>query len=603
MQRALPFLLSVWTVLAPAGPADTDTPADNRPPQVLALNVMPSAPTLGESVRLRVFGEDPDGDALRWIWTVDGESQPAETPELVLTAPAAGEYTVRAVADDGRGGRAESELRFKVFQRTWCDEAAVFHDDATLTAFYTGAPSLTFERQTLIDAFLQVLRDSRAAGSTPIAGQDANGRALAGLPDAGPADARASAIQTRARERAAGLGRGLTPAELFAIALEESGGNVRDALLAGYSAVSAQGPDADRFREQLAPLRDRRGYSREQALRVRDVRSGAWQFVSAAETAGGDQQGAWATLFGTAALALADRHGDLPFRLLGREAALATPDPGSWLRKPPTSPAGFCSLLSDYALRLQQHASRRDEGRAPDPDRSCIAYGGAALGVALRRELDGADPATSPLPAPTALPGAPTGSYAIRSPLSIELFGVEGQRVGFESRTGRYTGTTPNAIVDLDAAADGTLTVVITPLFAVREIVLSGAAEGRSSFGAADLEAGFSRVWTLPVTPSATYRYIPAYALTDADGAVVDHAAELRHDRVWAFPQAPMLIIGMTSALGLLLGLVWVWRRGPFRAPPALPPGADPAQDRCNGCGATTRPGARFCRQCGRQLR
>lgn len=599
MLRAFLFLLLALPLLGQAETADLATSPDNRPPQVLALNVMPSAPTLGEPVRLRAFGEDPDGDALRWIWTVDGERQPTDAPELVLTQPAAGEYAVRAVADDGRGGLAESELRFKVFQRTWCDEAAVFHDEATLSAFYTGAPSLTFERQTLIDDFLQVLRDYRAAGGSPTVGtQDGNAAATAA--DAGTPGARESAIRRRAGERATALGRGLTPAELFAIALEESRGNVGEALRASYTALSAEGADADTLRKQLAPLRDPRGYSRDKAIQVRDA-GGEWRFVSAAETVAGDQQGAWTLLFGTAALALSDRHGQLPFRLLRQEAGFSTPAPATLLRMPQTAPASFCSQLSDYALRLQGQI-RRDPGQAPDPDRSCIAYGGAALGAALLRDLGGADAAAPTPPAPT-MPGAATGSYTIRSPLSIELFGVAGERVGFDSRTRRYTGTTANAIVDVDQTTDGALAVVITPLFAVREIVLTGIAEGRSTFGAADLEAGFSRVWTLAVTPGATFRYEPAYALTAADGTVVAHAAELRHDRVWAFPQAPMLIIGMTSALGLLLGLIWVWRRGPFRAAPALPAGADPTQDRCGGCGATTRPGARFCRQCGRKLR
>lgn len=589
-----------------APPRSSAAAGDNRPPRVLALNVVPSAPRVGDTVRLRAFGEDPDGDPLRWIWTIDDERQALDVPELSLDTPAGGEYAVRVVADDGRGGLAEAELRFRVFQPTWCREAGYFYDEATLEAFYTGAPSMTVDRKALIDGFVQVLRDFRAAGGTPTAGvQTRDTKTIAQSLDSGALPTgREAAIQQRAGEQATRLGRGLTPPELFALALQETGGNLREALVASHAATYRDGAKTNEafIRDRLAPLRDARGYSSERAVRVWNAQRKEWQFVSAAETAGADPQGLWYPLYGMAALAFADRHGYTPFRLLRLGAEIDRPDPALPLTERGVSPSGLCGQLSDHAIALESQ-SRGGWRRAPDPDRQCINYTGAAIGWALARELDAPGSAPVDPPTPSAPPGQPTGSYLVQSPLSIELQGVNGEVLGFDQQTQRFRGNTPNAIVDFGDDADGTVAVVISPLFEVREVVLTGTGEGPAQFGAAHLEDAFTRVWEIPVVPGASFRYVPAYALSDATGTPLEPAAEQHHRRQWAFPQAPMLIIAITSLLGLVLGLLFVWRRGPFGAPPRLPPGSDPVPTSCAGCGATTRPGARFCRQCGRQLR
>lgn len=605
--RALPLLLASWPSLTHA--ESPQTPATgNRPPQVLALNVTPSTPRVGDSVRLRAFGEDPDGDALRWIWHIDDQRKPIDAPELLLERPEGGEYEVRLVADDGRGGVTEAELRFKVFRPTWCREAGFFHDEATLEAFYTGAPSLTMDRQALVDGFVQVLRDDRAAGGTPTAGvRRRDSLIIAQSFDSGALPTgREAAIQQRATEQARTLGRGLTPPELFAIALQTTGGNVRDALVASHAAT-----DRDRakinaafIRDQLAPLRDARGYSKDRAVRVWSAQLQQWQFVSAAETVSSDQQGVWHHLFGMAALAFADQNGHAPFALIRKGAGYDGPRDALPLRERGVPSSGLGDQLSDYAIALENQA-RTGVRRAPDPDQRCIDYTGVAIGEALARELQspdavGGDSATL---TPTSTPGTPTGSYVVKSPLSITLTGLDGEVVGFDQHTRRFHGNTPNAIVEFDEEEAGTVAVVITPLFAVGEVLLTGTAEGPAQFGAADLEAGFTRVWEMAVRPGASFRYEPAYALSDANGTPLTPAAEMHHQRQWVFPQAPMLIIAMASGLGLLLGLLWVWRRGPFAAAPRLPPGSENGPSACAGCGAATRPGARFCRQCGRQLR
>ncbi|MCU0756381.1 MAG: zinc ribbon domain-containing protein [Xanthomonadales bacterium] len=591
------FLLALWPALALAA----DPPADNRPPQVLALNVTPAAPKVGDAIRLRAFAEDPDADPLRWRWSINDQPLPDELPELSLDPPDGGEYRVRAVADDGRGGRAEAELRFKVFQPTWCREAEVYHDAATLEAFYSGAPSLTMSREALVDGFVQVLRDYRAAGGTPDLGvTSADPLSFAQRIDsAAPTDPHAAALQQQANARAAALGRGLNPPELFAIALEVTGGQVHAALLAAHAATVRDAPRNAAFvREQLAPLRDPRGYSGDAALKVWNDSLQTWQFVSAAALVSDDQQGVWYRLYGTAALRLADHRQFMPFWLL-QQGAGHFPSARNSAPQDGLSAAALGRQLSDYALQLQTQVGAGAR-QPPDPDRTCIDYSGVAIGAALAREL-AADPASDP-PALSAAPGTPAGSYRIQWPLSIEIAGVNGEVVGFDSRSGQFQGNSANAIVDFDPAADPP-TVVITPLFAVRELTLRSTAAGAASFGAADLEAGFTRVWALSLEPDASFRYEPAYALRDASGTALPPAAEMHHQRQWAFPQAPMLIIAMTSGLGLLLGLIFVWRRGPFAAPPRLPPGGERTPALCPSCGASTRPGARFCRQCGHQLR
>lgn len=602
IRASLWLLLALLSALSHAEtPAAASTARDNRPPQVLALNVTPAAPKFGDTVRLRAFAEDPDADPLRWTWSLNDQPQPGELPELSLEQPAGGEYRVRVVADDGRGGVAEAELRFKVFQATWCREAETHYDAATLEAFYSGAPSLGWSRQTLVDGFVQVLREYRAGGGTPTTGLQAAQllRLARAIDSAALPTGHEAALQQQAAERAAELGRGLTPPELFALALQASGGAVDAALLASHAVtVGAEARNAAFVSAHLAPLRDARGYSSEAALKVWNSALQTWEFVAAADTASRDQQGAWSRLYGTAALQLGDRHRFLPF-WLRQQGAAQQRSPQAPPLQAPSAAAVLGDQLSDYAMALQNQV--RGPRGAPDPDRICIDYSGAAIGAALAGELD-AELAVPALPVSDTAPGTPSGSYLIQSPLSIEISGVNGETVGFDQRSGQFHGNTTNAIVDF-AETDGRIDAVLTPLFAVRELVLTTTADGPAQFGAADLDAGFTRVWNVTASAGASFRYEPAYALSDAAGTALQPAAEMHLQRQWAFPQAPMLIIAMTSAFGLFLGLIFVWRRGPFAPPPRLPPGGEQTPQSCPSCGAATRPGARFCRQCGHQLR
>jgi hypothetical protein len=575
----------------------------NQAPLVHQVMISPELPLVGEPVRLTVSASDPDGDQLSYTWLLDEVRQQVDHPELLLEQLPGGEYQVRVVVDDGRGGMSEGEVRFKVFQATWCDEAGFFYDEATLRAFYTGAPSLTMSREQLITEFVAVLRQYRDEGGrlsegvqyfdTPYIAQSFDSGALPTGHEATLHQAAAELARTR--------GTKLTPGELFGLALRVNRGSVRDALVTSHAALYRDGAklNAQFIADYLQPLRDPRGYSSEQTVAVWNAQQERWTYVSAAETASQDQQGVWYHLFGMAVLEFADRHSYTPFELIRQGAEYYKPQHTSPLRQHGFPNSELGGELANYAIALENQV-RTNMRRAPDPDKQCINYTGAAIGAALAAELGRAAQPAPPTP-------SPGGSYPVRdvymlmSPVSLELEGVGGERLSFDQATQQFGGNTAAAYIEPLVEDDGTWALLVIPYFEVRKLELEGTADSAATFAVADLATRQTQVFALTVAPGERFSYAPGSVLTTEAGTPLAPAVVVEMPREARLLNPLMLAavgLAVLGLLGLTGALILLLRRRRTAQPVAVPVVAA-----CPGCGAAARPGANFCSRCRRRLR
>jgi hypothetical protein len=94
----------------------TGTQTGNLPP-VASLSASPLNPAAGQSVRFAVTATDPNGDGLAYYWEFgDGADSYSNdnSPVQNHSFPSAGEYTVRCVVSDLRGGTSQQALIVRV---------------------------------------------------------------------------------------------------------------------------------------------------------------------------------------------------------------------------------------------------------------------------------------------------------------------------------------------------------------------------------------------------------------------------------------------------------------------------------------------------------
>jgi hypothetical protein len=88
----------------------------NRPPHV--LDIEPSLPPtveLGKSVEIKVNASDPDGDALTYLWSVDGfPAAETEVPVWSFASVKDGSFSITVTVNDGRGGNATASTSVNV---------------------------------------------------------------------------------------------------------------------------------------------------------------------------------------------------------------------------------------------------------------------------------------------------------------------------------------------------------------------------------------------------------------------------------------------------------------------------------------------------------
>jgi Bacterial Ig domain len=93
----------------------------NHPPVVTGMTIDGAPPTNENPARqwvtktIHCIASDPDGDQLSYMWRASGGKITGEGSTVGWTSPGInGEYTVTVIVSDGRDGRAEGSIVFKV---------------------------------------------------------------------------------------------------------------------------------------------------------------------------------------------------------------------------------------------------------------------------------------------------------------------------------------------------------------------------------------------------------------------------------------------------------------------------------------------------------
>jgi hypothetical protein len=93
----------------------------NQPPAITGLTRDGSPPAEENRIRqwvtvtIQCNAQDPDGDNLSYLWRATGGKITGEGNTVGWTSPGVnGDYTVTVMVIDGRGGRAEASMTFKV---------------------------------------------------------------------------------------------------------------------------------------------------------------------------------------------------------------------------------------------------------------------------------------------------------------------------------------------------------------------------------------------------------------------------------------------------------------------------------------------------------
>ena len=98
---------------------ETDTLDDeetNNPPTA-SFSIMPENPEVGDYIVVVSTSSDPDGDTLTYSWYLDG-TEIGNFPDWEWENPQAGEYNIKLVVEDGKGGSDECSMKIKVIGPT-----------------------------------------------------------------------------------------------------------------------------------------------------------------------------------------------------------------------------------------------------------------------------------------------------------------------------------------------------------------------------------------------------------------------------------------------------------------------------------------------------
>jgi len=128
---------------ATSAPA-TSAPAQsggNQPPVISSVTPSQNQIHAGGNVDIQVVASDPDGDNVGITWEYTGGTIGSEGYVVTWQAPNdLGEYTITAVASDGKGGSAQQSIKISV----------VSNQSPQITSITADPPTLQFGQQTLI---------------------------------------------------------------------------------------------------------------------------------------------------------------------------------------------------------------------------------------------------------------------------------------------------------------------------------------------------------------------------------------------------------------------------------------------------------------------
>ena len=399
----------------------------------------------------------------------------------------------------------ETESQHSAEVKAPCKEASFYYDADDIQNTYTGERSLNFEREQLVTDMIAAIQKYEREDGTAIAGiktLDAPFIAMSFDSGALPTD-REDFMRTEIKEMSNRKQGKLSPGEVFYCALKATKGNVRDALVTAHAVLYRDKPGMNKnlIDNYLEPLRNPNGYLDKKTLKIYNEQNKSYDYVSARQYAGNDQQGAWYHLFGTAALEFTDRQGLTPFKVFQAGAEIYKPDKALPLHK------GFpmsevCGKVSNYAIALENQVRAKGYRRPPDPDKQCVNFTGATIGTALAKYMG--------LPAKRGLLAKLINietrrqwrtnmdyAYLRRSPVSFMLNGTYGEQFLFNQTEKIFSGNTDLAYVEPLPEDNGTWGLFVIPFFKVQNLRMDAVDEGKVEFVIYDYKKKGSRGYAM----------------------------------------------------------------------------------------------------------
>ena len=519
-----------------------------------------------------------------------------------------------------------------------CDIPLPFYTDQDFANFYTGAPTLNYTMDQLVkdmergvkeylaDPASSILEDGsklqhgiNARDTYDVASTFQSKTTLPGFQERGAAlqeAARKLAWQKQAKDPSYRM----SPGDLLRLSLQLNDGNLRDALITCHGATYRQEKSTSnkKFIEEegiLAPIRNQQGYA--DTTWTWKTQTGKEKTLDPYREIGTDQQGVWYHLFGLAALEYVDGKGKASYYAAETALALMERSGGQYqallekLRAKGYPKSGLGGDLGDLAIALEEAKRSVEENRAPDVDKQCINYWALAVGAALRslagQQIESKYTFSGSSLAPKTLGGASTmGLHEVqKSPLSLRIDGVNGEWFTFDQTTLTFDGNTYDVIVDAFPEDDGTVGLIVQPLFEVAVMQWTATGSGPALVATYDPKTGRAEDYELTVQPGD--QFVVSGEGGEALFNGVSLAPVLSTKAGKGFPAGPVASGAglLAAALGAAV-LVRRSRRGRHAAPPPAPapvtrpPAAAPAgQIACPACGVRFKPGTKFCGSCG----
>lgn len=504
-----------------------------------------------------------------------------------------------------------------------CNEVLGFYGEKFFEGYYTDQPGLVNAYPEWYSSQLLGGYDKYVAeGGTITAGTSQ--RDVADLPAALRASPVPTGFEDALRDAAIEQSKmtgPLDPGTLFYVALKTTGGNVRDALLAAHNILYRDGKkqNAAFVSNYLVKLRNPAGYSNTKKIPLGIGESS--KMATVRNAVGDDDQGLWYHIFLLSALGLTDQNGYTPSALIevgraGYEEGLAS-DEFLWGEEFPRSKAG--ARYTDYIIYLEERLRRFKTGSAPDPDKLCVNYWSAAAGAELAKRVGTFKQKTVADPEAhhdgiTKDPET-TKTIAAQSPVSVDIYGVNGEYFGFNQEDQTFYGSTPEVLVNIIPEEDGTMAVFMTPFFEIDLVQVLGVGSGDVSLGVYDWSTNQGELYEFKIEPG---QYASVHFNEDETSNVthsslgsiepVDRVSIPRHRSGgggWRGWLIALVVVGGLGAGGWMLYRRGVIRREWLQRIP-LPrflrkhaPSVVQAGAYCPQCGNPLAVGARFCGVCG----
>ncbi|OPY52144.1 MAG: hypothetical protein A4E48_01230 [Methanosaeta sp. PtaU1.Bin060] len=411
--------------------------------------------------------------------------------------------------DMGESGQSDTSAEVTPRERQWCKEAGYFYTDAEMEKIYGGdGKTLNYDRDQLVNMMISAMEKYKTEGGSVDGGiinyYDSIALLASFYSGASPTGREAD-LKNEAQEYCKGNGL-LTPGDLFYIALKVCKGNVRDALVTAHAVLYRDGGGKNEqfIKEYLVPLRNPEAYNDAdrfiKSSKKKDERGNA-MLVTPREAMGDDQQGVWYHLFGTAAIQFQDEVNVVPWALtrwtMEEGMPLADKIPGLNLKAliPPhisemkewESKSEIGTMLSNYALALE-NLVRSSGGSPVDPDKQCINYAGVAIGEALRKyigrqSLDLGISEPGQIIAGESLSLGSKVTILGMSPISFRIEGKNGEVFSLDQANKHFSGNTLSVILDPFIEDDGTIGLLATPLFEIKNIEVEAIKSGDATIG------------------------------------------------------------------------------------------------------------------------